>query len=97
MATPGATRGPQALTRSEILALPAAIDLDTANRALAIGRSTGYALAKRDQYPCRVLRLGNAYRVITTDLLRILGIEAPGEQAVPTPSLAAVPAKSQAA
>ncbi|GGW95566.1 integrase [Streptomyces chryseus] len=97
MATPGAARGPQALTRAEILALPAAIDLDTANRALAIGRSTGYALAKRDQYPCRVLRLGNAYRVITTDLLRILGIESPDEQAVPTPALAAVPAKSQAA
>ena len=64
------------MTREELLALPAAIDLDTANRALSIGRSTGYALAKRGQYPVKILRLGNAYRVITADLLRVLSIDA---------------------
>ncbi|MGW0711633.1 hypothetical protein ACWD4G_37740 [Streptomyces sp. NPDC002643] len=75
MATSGSARGVQGLTRAELLALPAAVDLDTANRALSIGRSTGYSLAKRGEYPCRMLRLGNAYRVLTVDLLRILGIE----------------------
>jgi len=54
--------------------LPAAIDLDTANRALTLGRSTGYALAKRGQYPVKVLRLGNSYRVVTAELLRLLGL-----------------------
>lgn len=63
------------LTRAQLLALPGVIDLDTANRALAIGRSTGYALAKRDHYPVKVLRLGNAYRVVTSDLLRLLQID----------------------
>ncbi|NJP64810.1 integrase [Streptomyces spiramenti] len=63
------------MTRDELLALPVVISLDTANRALAIGRSTGYALAKRDQYPVKVLRLGSAYRVITADLLRVLSID----------------------
>jgi hypothetical protein len=63
------------MARDELLDLPAAIDLDTANRALSIGRSTGYALAKRGQYPVKVLRLGNAYRVITADLLRVLSID----------------------
>ena len=42
------------MTRQELLALPVAVDLDTANRALTIGRSTGYALAKRGQYPVTV-------------------------------------------
>lgn len=58
----GEVRG---LTGEELLGLPAAIDLDTANRALMIGRSTGYALARQGRYPVRVLRLGNAYRVVT--------------------------------
>jgi hypothetical protein len=61
--------------RAELLALPAAIDLDTANRAIGLGRSKGYELARRDAYPCRVLRLGKKYRVITADLLRLLGID----------------------
>ncbi|WBP91702.1 hypothetical protein [Kitasatospora cathayae] len=62
------------MSRAELLALPAAIDLDTANRAIGLGRSKGYELARRDAYPCRVLRLGKKYRVITADLLRLLGI-----------------------
>jgi hypothetical protein len=70
MATPCA-----GMTRDELLGLPAAISLDAANRALSIGRSTGYTLAKRGQYPVKVLRLGNAYRVITADLLRVLSID----------------------
>ncbi|MER6359869.1 hypothetical protein [Kitasatospora sp. NPDC001527] len=63
------------MSRAELLALPAAIDLDTANRAIGLGRSKGYELARRDAYPCRVLRLGKKYRVITADLLRLLGID----------------------
>lgn len=62
--------------RAELLRLPAAIDLDSANRAIGLGRSKGYELARLGEYPCRVLRLGKKYRVITADLLRLLGIEA---------------------
>jgi len=68
----GEARG---LTGDELLALPAVIDLDTSNRALTIGRSTGYGLAKQGMYPVKVLRLGNAYRVVTADLLKLLGLE----------------------
>lgn len=67
---------PKGMTREELLALPAAIDLDTGNRALGLGRSKGYELAKRGQYPCKVLRLGKAYRVVTADLLNLLGLAA---------------------
>lgn len=74
----GTVRG---LTGEELLALPAVIDLDTANRALVIGRSTGYSLAKRGRYPVKVLRLGSAYRVVTADLLVLLGLgRAAGER-----------------
>ncbi|WP_030642775.1 MULTISPECIES: hypothetical protein [Streptomyces] len=67
---------PKGMTREELLALPAAVDLDTGNRALGLGRSKGYELAKRGQYPCKVLRLGKAYRVVTADLLNLLGLAA---------------------
>ncbi len=62
--------------REELLALPAAVDLDTGNRALGLGRSKGYELAKRGECPCKVLRLGKAYRVVTADLLNLLGLAA---------------------
>ncbi|WP_030750845.1 hypothetical protein [Streptomyces sp. NRRL F-5135] len=71
-----AAERPKGMTREELLALPAAVDLDTGNRALGLGRSKGYELAKRGQYPCKVLRLGKAYRVVTADLLNLLGLAA---------------------
>lgn len=67
---------PKGMSREELLTLPAAVDLDTGNRALGLGRSKGYELAKRGEYPCKVLRLGKAYRVVTADLLDLLGLAA---------------------
>ena len=78
------------LTRSQLLALPAAIDVETAGRAFGIGRTTAYALAKSGTFPCKVLRAGKAYRVITQDLLRVLGIATENSDGAgsshPTPS-----------
>jgi hypothetical protein len=65
------------LTCEQLLALSAAVDLETANRALSLSRTTGYELAKRGRYSCTVLRLGNAYRVVTADLLKLLHILEP--------------------
>jgi predicted DNA-binding transcriptional regulator AlpA len=67
--------GHDGMTRAELLALPAVIDITTAARALSLGRSTAYELARRDEFPCRVLRIGSSYRVPTADLLRVLGID----------------------
>lgn len=75
MSAPNRSRQVRGLTGDELLGLPAVIDLDTANRALLIGRSTGYGLAKHGEYPVKVLRLGNAYRVVTADLLKLLGLQ----------------------
>ncbi|MCZ4120821.1 hypothetical protein [Streptomyces sp. H39-S7] len=70
------TQTVKGMGREELLALPAAVDLETGNRALGLGRSKGYDLARRGLYPCKVLRLGNAYRVVTADLQAVLGLTA---------------------
>jgi excisionase family DNA binding protein len=77
---PGAaSRKHHGLTRAELLALPAVVDVTTAARALGLGRSTAYDLARRGEFPCRVLHIGSSYRVPTADLLRVLGID-PADQ-----------------
>lgn len=65
------------MKHAELLDLPVSVHLDDANRALGIGRTTGYTLARQDEYPVPVLRLGRAYRVRRADLLRFLGVEQP--------------------
>ncbi len=67
----------------ELLALPATVNLATAARALGCGRSLAYELARRDQFPCRVLRVGNRYLVPTAELLRLLGLDPADPPRVP--------------
>jgi predicted DNA-binding transcriptional regulator AlpA len=71
-------RTTRAMTRAELLALPAALDLVTAGQVLGLGRSKAYEMAQNGQWPTRLLRLGNAYRVPTAELLALLGIEPTG-------------------
>lgn len=63
-----------ALSRDELLQLPAAIDIETAARAFGLGRTTAYALAKSGEFPCELIKAGRSYRVITADLWRVLRI-----------------------
>ncbi|MEU6702567.1 hypothetical protein [Streptomyces wuyuanensis] len=65
------TRGMQL---AELLALPVVIDLDTANRALLLGRTKGFQLAKTGEYPVPLMRVGRSYRVSRAELLRALSI-----------------------
>ncbi len=62
------------MNRAELLALPVTIDVETAARALGLGRSKAYELAKRGELPVRCLRLGSSYRVVTAELLDMLGV-----------------------
>lgn len=66
------------LTRDEIAALPAVTDLVTAGRALGLGRSKAYELARAGQFPCPVIRAGKAWLVPTAGLLALLGLPVPG-------------------
>jgi predicted DNA-binding transcriptional regulator AlpA len=62
------------LSREELLALPPVVNVETAARALGCGRTLAYDLARRGEFPCRVLRLGSRWVVPTADLLRVIGL-----------------------
>jgi Helix-turn-helix domain len=50
------------------------VDLMTAASALGMGRTKAYELARNGQFPCRVIRIGDTYRVPTAALLELLGV-----------------------
>jgi hypothetical protein len=52
----------------------ATVDLMTAAAALGLGRTRAYELARRDQFPCRLIRIGDTYRIPTPGLLELLGV-----------------------
>jgi hypothetical protein len=66
------------LTLDQIAALPAVTDLVTAGRALGLGRSKAYELARAGQFPCPVIRAGKTWLVPTAGLLALLGMPVPG-------------------
>ncbi|MBB4935432.1 hypothetical protein F4561_006326 [Lipingzhangella halophila] len=68
------------LTITELYALPAAVDLMTAAQALNMGRTMAYELAKNDEFPCRIIRYGNTYRVRLADILHLLDVPVPSQQ-----------------
>ncbi|MFD0852367.1 helix-turn-helix domain-containing protein [Actinomadura adrarensis] len=61
------------LKYTDLAELPSVLDLMTAARALGLSRSYAYELAKNNQFPCKVLRIGQCYRVPTSALLTLLG------------------------
>ncbi|WFE67323.1 helix-turn-helix domain-containing protein [Micromonospora sp. WMMD714] len=63
-------------TIDAIRALGVTADVETAGAILGIGRSKAYALAKRGQFPVRVLRVGRSYVVPVPDILELLGVRA---------------------
>ncbi|MCU1591670.1 MAG: hypothetical protein JWP11_2926 [Frankiales bacterium] len=86
------------MSPAELLALPVAVDLPTANKAFGMGDTLGYELAKAGDYPCRVLRLGRLYRVARADLLEALGLGDMREAGAATPApalLSITPAASK--
>jgi hypothetical protein len=67
------------MSLDEIALLPTVVDLMAAARALGIGRTTAYQLARADEFPCPVVRVGSSYRVPTAGLLGLLGLSASRE------------------
>lgn len=65
----------QSLMVRDLLDLPPAVDVETAARAFGISRSHGYNLARTGEFPCRVIRAGRSFRVVTADLRRVLGVQ----------------------
>lgn len=73
----------QALTLAEVAALPAVTDLVTAGRALGLGRTKAYELARAGRFPVPVIRSGRTWLVPAAGLLAALGLPLPhhGESA----------------
>lgn len=46
------------VTIAQLRAAPT-VDLMTAGHALGLGRTKAYELARRQQFPCRVIRIGD--------------------------------------
>jgi hypothetical protein len=76
----------QPLTFEQLNALPTTTDLITAARALRIGRTKAYGLAKAGEFPVRIIRVGTSYHVPTSELLKVPGVtplkEAPAQRRV---------------
>lgn len=72
---------PQSLRMSldELMGLPVTMDLPTAGRAFGVGRTKSHELARHDEFPCRVLRVGRFYRVRKADLMHELGLTVDGK------------------
>ncbi len=64
-----------AMTREDLLALPAVLDLTTAAGVLGIGRTCAYELVRTGAWPSPVLRVGRLIRIPTAPLLEVLGVE----------------------
>lgn len=63
------------MTVDEIRALPASVPFPLACRALNIGRTLGYQLAKSGQFPVAVFPVGKEkYKVPRSAILQKLGI-----------------------
>jgi predicted DNA-binding transcriptional regulator AlpA len=63
-----------AMTRDELLSLPAVVDLKTAAHVLGIGRTAAYELVRTGQWPTPVLRVGRLIKVPTAPLLELVGV-----------------------
>lgn len=62
------------MTMAELLALPPAVSVSTAARALGIGKDKAYELIKAGHFPAQVIPLGATRRVATASLWDTLGV-----------------------
>ncbi|MGA5202838.1 helix-turn-helix transcriptional regulator [Streptomyces variegatus] len=65
---------PSTLTTADLLSLPPTVDVATGGAAFGLGRTTSYRLVRQGQFPCKVVRAGGGWRVVTADLRRVLAL-----------------------
>ncbi|MEV7629396.1 helix-turn-helix domain-containing protein [Actinoplanes sp. NPDC089786] len=64
-------------TAESVRALGLTTDVETAGSILGIGRSKAYDLAKKGEFPVRVIRVGRTYLVPVWAILELLGVSRP--------------------
>lgn len=70
--TETSTTGIPAWTPEAVHALGMTTDVEIAGEILGIGRTKAYELAKSDEFPVKILRIGRRYKVSVPALLRLL-------------------------
>ncbi|MBX7268957.1 helix-turn-helix domain-containing protein [Micromonospora sp. Llam7] len=65
----------QVWTEHAVRALGMTTDVETAGEILGIGRTKAYELAKTDEFPVKILRIGRRYLVSVPALLKLLGVD----------------------
>jgi len=68
-------RRAQVWTVEAIRLLGATTDVETAAAILGVGRTKAYELAKANEFPVRVLRIGRRYLVPVPAILDVLGVD----------------------
>jgi len=63
------------MTMEELIALPVAVDLRTAARALGITESRAYELARSGEFPVPLRRYGREWRASRASILRELDLD----------------------
>jgi len=63
------------MTPAELLELPVAVPLATAAKALCMGRTKAYDLARQGLFPVRVIPCGPKFVVPRSALLEALGVD----------------------
>jgi hypothetical protein len=69
---------PNPMTTAELRALASRpfVDVDTAGRVLGIGHTAAYDLARRDAFPCPVIKVTHRRWIVpTAPLLRLAGLD----------------------
>ncbi|MET8045872.1 helix-turn-helix domain-containing protein [Micromonospora sp. NPDC005215] len=72
--TPGRTQG-QVWTIDAVRDLGITTNVETAAAILGIGRTKAYELAKTNEFPVRLLRIGRRYLVPVPAILKLLAVE----------------------
>lgn len=65
------------MSEDELRKLPVSVPLVDAGRAFCMGRTKSHELARKGEFPCRVLRCGGGYVVPKPALLQVLGFPIP--------------------
>lgn len=62
------------MTLEELLSLPVSVPVVDAGRAFGLSRDGVYDLLRRNEFPCRTIKVGRTTRVPRAELLRVLGV-----------------------
>lgn len=62
-------------TAEKVRELGLVTSLETAGQILGIGRSKAYEMARHDEFPVPLMRVGRKYTVSVTAILKYLGVE----------------------